>query len=441
MVAILFAFSTSALAQNGINSPYSQYGIGFNNQPYNMPYISSLGGVSYTLAANNMVNPFNPASYAIIGKETFIFDMGLSIETNTLRSRSNSLYDADGGLGYISFGMPVTKWWKTAFGVMPLTDINYRTVNTVQGDLYNEMSTIYEGVGSISQFYWGHGFNVFGGLDESKPQLRLGFNASFIYGNLTRAITYDFATNDSTYFMDSRRQKDTYVSNFLFDMGLQYDQPIGKDYHLDVGLTFKLPHAMSVKDNSLVYTFVTSGMREYMRDTIFPASGNDSEYESTLEQPLSTGIGISFRRDNKWLVAMDGTFAPWSGLKYVENENVNIFGSSPVLYENNTRLALGMQLLGDKNATKYANRVTYSVGFHYERAKMTLMSATNEKHVLDEWGIGAGVALPVRKGRSLFNVSVAYSSFGTTDLLRRNAFTIGLSFSSCESWFVKRKFN
>ena len=63
------------------------------------------------------------------------------------------------------------------------------------------------------------------------------------------------------------------------------------------------------------------------------------------------------------------------------------------------------------------------------------------EYKLNEWGVGAGVSLPMRKGRSVLNISAAYSSMGTVDLLRRDVFTVGISVGSCESWFVKRKFN
>jgi hypothetical protein len=47
----------------------------------------------------------------------------------------------------------------------------------------------------------------------------------------------------------------------------------------------------------------------------------------------------------------------------------------------------------------------------------------------------------MRKGRSVLTLSVAYSSFGNLDLLRRDVFTVGLSVGSCERWFAKRKYN
>jgi hypothetical protein len=441
LALVLLAVSLVAPAQNGINSPYSQYGIGLSSMPYNMPWASALGGVTSTRSSMNMINPFNPASYAAIGKETLVFDMGLTIDMTTLRGKSGSQFDADGNLGYMALGFPLTRWWKTALGVMPLSDVNYQSVSTQAVNPGGEVKTRYEGNGGVSQLFWGHAFNVLGGGDASKPQLRAGFNVDFIFGNLTRAVTYDFTANDTTYMMDSRSQKDTYVRNLLLDLGLQYDQPVGDKHHLGVGLTVRPHRSMTVRDNALVYTFVTNAASEYMRDTIFPLDGGDSEFESSLEQPFTTSVGVSFQRDNRWLVALDATFAPWSGLKYTENSSYSIFGQSPLRYGSSQRWALGLQLLGDKNAASYMRRVTFSAGAHYESGRLQMQMTDGTEYKLNEWGVGAGVSLPMRKGRSVLNISAAYSSMGTVDLLRRDVFTVGISVGSCESWFVKRKFN
>jgi len=443
-VLLTLAMLTAAVslpAQNGINSPYSQYGIGLSNMPYNMPSVAALGGVAYTRTAMNMINPFNPASYAGIGKETMVFDMGLSIDMTTLRNGSQSQYDADGNLGYLAVGFPLTRWWKMALGVMPTTDVNYQSVSSSAINPGGEIKTRYEGNGGVSQIFWGSAFNVLGGTDPRKPQLRAGFNIDYLFGNLTRAVTFDFTANDTTYMMDSRSQKDTYVKNLLMDLGVQYDQPLAGKYHLGVGLTVKPHRSMTVKDNALVYTFVTSAGSEYMRDTIFPLDGGDSEFESSLEQPFTTGVGLSFQRDDKWLVAVDATFAPWSGMKYTENSSYSIFGQSPMRYGSNQRWALGVQLLGDKNAASYLRRITFSAGAHYESGRLQMQMTDGRDYKLDEWGVGAGISLPMRKGRSVLNISAAYSSMGTTDLLRRDVFSIGISIGSCESWFVKRKYN
>lgn len=430
----------AAVAQNGINSPFSQYGIGFSNLPYNVPAVSALGGVAYTNAASNMVNPFNPASYAAVKQESFVFDMGFCLEMATLRDNQQSVFDADGNIGYLTVAFPLTRWWKTALGVMPLSDVNYYTVNVSPITPGGEVKTMFEGVGGVSQFFWGNGFNILGGDDNSKPQLRAGFNLNLLYGSDTSAVTFDFTANDTTYFMNSRRQRDLAIRGLTIDLGLQYEQPLADNYRFAAGLNVKPGRKMTIKENALVYTFVTNAAIEYMRDTIFPTDGN-SEIESTLQQPFTTGIGLSFQRDNLWRVAFDATLAPWSGLKYVSGLQTPVFGTSSLRYSNNQRYALGLQLLGNPNATSYLRRITISTGVHYESGRLSLQLADNRDFRLDEWGVGLGFSLPMRKGRSVLNISAAYSSFGTIDLLRRDVFTIGISVGSCESWFVKRKFN
>ena len=438
---LFFAFAGFvSKAQNGINSPFSQYGVGLSNFPYNVPAISAMGGVAYTSAAYNMVNPFNPASYAAVKSESFVFDMGVNFDMSTLRDNNQSLFDADGNLGYLSVAFPITKWWKTALGVMPLSDVNYYTVNVSPINPGGEVKTLYEGVGGVSQFFWGHGFNILGGNDNSKPQLRGGFNLSLLYGSDTSAVTFDFTANDTTYFMNSRRQRNLDIRGLVFDFGFQYDHPLSDGYRIGLGLNVKPARKMSIKENALVYTFVENASIEYMRDTIFPTDGN-TEFESTLQQPFTTSLGLSFQKDNVWRVALDATFAPWSGLKYISGITTPVLGTSTLRYSNNQRYALGMQLLGNPNASSYFRRITYSMGTHFESGRLSLQLSDGRDYRLDEWGVGVGFSLPMRKGRSVLNISASYSSFGTSELLRRDLFSIGISVGSCESWFVKRKFN
>ncbi|MCQ2298283.1 MAG: hypothetical protein MJZ51_06675 [Bacteroidales bacterium] len=432
ILALAFLAACPAMAQNGFNVPYSQYGIGECNMPFNMPFAASMGGVSYTRSGNNFINPFNPASYAQIEKETFVFDMGLNIEMSTLKDRNSSLFDADGNLSYLTIGMPVTRWWKTSLGLMPYSDVNYQSVQSnVDTTLFGTVKNVYEGVGEVSQIFWGNGFNIL-------KNLSVGVNVNYLYGSVQKAISYDFDKGDtSMYFINSRRLKNTYISNLNFDLGMQYYQPLGQKYTLGLGLVVKPHRTMSVKDNSLVYTYMSD---ESLRDTIFPAPGVNNEYLSTLEQPFSLGVGLSLARNGRWLVAADFTYAASSGLKYTENDTINLFGRSVLRYDNDLKGALGFELTGDKNSSKYFQRISWRAGVHYEQGKLILdLNGVDTK--LNEWGLGCGASLPMRKGRSVLNLSLGYRSFGSVDPLQRNCFTFGVSIGSCESWFVKRKYN
>lgn len=429
---LLAALAFGVKAQNGINTPYSQYGIGLSHLPYNMPYAAQLGGVVYTRSASNMVNPFNPASYAAIQSQSFVFDMGMNIDMVSQTDKSNSFKDADGNIGYIAIAFPVAKWFKTSFGLLPMTNVSYESVRMMSDSLYGSMKNIYDGAGGVSRLYWGAGFNI-------TKDLSAGFNVNYLTGSISRAITYDFLNNDTSNFIDSRRGKNTTVHNVTFDFGLQYRHDIGKDYAFGCGLTFVPHQKLSITDNALIYTFVTSQGFEYMRDTIFPGPGQESEYESTLEQPMKVGLGLNFQKNNYWNIAFDATYASFGGMKYVDERN--IFGSTAVEYNNAISTALGFQLLGNPDATKYMRRITYSTGFHYESGKLCLKMADNQAHSLNEWGIGLGATLPMRKGRSALTLSLSYNNFGTAELLRRESFSFGISVGSCESWFMKRKYN
>lgn len=431
---VLVVVSSWAMAQNGLNIPFSQYGLGYGNTPYNMPFASSMGGIVITPSFSNSVNPFNPASYAAINQQSFVFDMGLSIETSRQTDPNASLFDADGSIGYMAFAMPITKWWKTGFGLLPYSDVNYQSINTMSDPLLGEQKTVYEGIGGVSRLFWGHAFNI-------GNRFSVGFNMNYLYGSIRRGITYEFGGYDSAYYMNSRREKSTKVGNAVFDLGLIYVQPLGEHNSLTIGMTATTPRTMAVSDNSIVYTYVEHAGSYYGRDTIFPLPGQSGDYNSTIEQPLELGLGLSWDHNKKWLIAVDANYSPWSGMKYTENSEHQIFGNTAVMYGDKYRMALGGQWLGDPAATKYINRIKFSAGVHYEQGKLRLQLADGNDWCLNDMGVGIGASLPMRKGRSVLNLSVAFDSYGTPDLLRRNAVTFGISVGSCESWFVKRKYN
>lgn len=424
MICALLVAAGTARGQNGLNMPYSQYGVGESGMPFNMPFSMGMGGAVYTLSGSNYVNPFNPASYASVQKETFVFDMGLNIQMSRLKDASASLYDADGNIGYLAVAFPLTKWWKTSVGLMPGTDMSYASskIDSTEG---GAMKTIYDGMGGVSQAYWGHAFNI-------GKRLSVGMNMNYMFGSIGRQIVYDFQGNDSTYWVDSYRRKESTIRSLFLDLGLQYRQPLGEKYTLGLGLVCKLPKASRVTDVALVATA--------LGDTIFPLPGQENTYTSTLEQPLTLGAGLSLERNNRWLVAADFTHAPWSGLKYTENTTYSLFGRSALSYGENSRFSLGFDYKGNKDATQYIRRIGIRAGIHYEQGKLRLNLDGND-YCLNEFGMGAGLAFPMRKGQSVMNLSIHYAHYGSLSPLMRNSVTIGISVGSCESWFVKRKYN
>lgn len=424
-------------AQNGFNMPYSQFGIGLSDLPFDFPLANRMGGTIYTRSGDNFINPFNPASYAGIGTESFVFDMGATIQITRLQNNNQHIKDADGCITHLAFGLPITRWWKLAGGILPYTSVDYASVS--QG-IYLDSSivkTIYDGTGGVNMVFLGSAFNILGNGKEGR-RLQAGFNVNYLTGRLQRAVTYSFMGIDSTHYKPSRRYKETKVSNFTFDFGIQYWEPLGEKYTLGIGLTYKPYRKMDVTDMALIYTFYTSD--QSLADTIFPSPGQSAEFNSILEQDHTFGVGLSLECNNRWLVAADATFSGWAGMKYTEGVTPPIVGESALTTGPYSRYALGVEKIGVMDASTYWGRISWSAGIHTEQGAMRLIIA-GEEQVINEWGLGFGATLPMRKGRSLLTLSFGYRSYGNKDLLQRNSFTFGISVSTCERWFVKRKYN
>ena len=438
LLAGLLCTTATVQAQNGFNIPFSQFGIGSTEQPYNLPMVTRMGGTAYTRAGYNYVNPFNPASYGAIQKESFVFDMGVNLQLSTLSDKNSSLKDADGNVAYLMLAMPVTKWWKLAGGLMPYSVVSYESVKP-----QTDVTTTYSGgdgrgnPSGVSEVFLGSAFNLLDG-DGKRPEVQAGFNAYYLTGTIERAISYDCPGSSTTYYLNKRRYKKTTVSNFMFDLGIQVRQPLGGKYTLGVGLVYKPHLVMPLKEEALIYTYHSTD--ESLVDTIFPARGKENTFTSTMEQAQTFGIGLSLERNNRWQVALDATFADWAGMKCTEGLENPVFGESTLRYGPWSRYAVGVEKMGDMDASTYWGRMSWSLGVHNEQGALRL-EIDGVEHRIDEWGAGMGVSMPMRKGKSLLTLSVGYSSLGSTEVLRRDTWTFGIAVSSCERWFTKRRYN
>ena len=127
--AMLLGLGSGVEAQNGFNIPFSQYGIGSSDLPYSHPNIYRMGGTAYTRASRNTINPFNPASYAAVETESFVFDIGVNIQSCVLRDDINRQTDADGNIAYLTIAFPITSWLKMSAGLLPYSTVNYESTS------------------------------------------------------------------------------------------------------------------------------------------------------------------------------------------------------------------------------------------------------------------------------------------------------------------------
>ena len=208
---ILCMYSGS-YAQIRIASPYSRFGIGDlsgNNNAWNF----SLGQTGIALRSSTHINYTNPASYTAFDSLSFVFEGGFTSESVKLTSRLQSTSRSYASLGYLTFGIPVTKWWKTALGLVPFSDVGYNVISPEESKTAGTILRLYTGSGGVNRFFWGNAFNV-------TKDLSVGVNVSYLFGNMTREATVLFY--DSLHTMNYKTDAYINVGDFYYSFGAQY---------------------------------------------------------------------------------------------------------------------------------------------------------------------------------------------------------------------------
>ena len=445
----LVCFLTPTQAQ--INSPFSRYGLGneiLNNQNINS---QAMGGFSaaYTPSMNSSfgqsVNINNPATYGAIYMTTF--DLGFSLTSTTLKSTtpfgsytSNYLVP-----NYVAIGIPINKVKKIgmAFGLRPLTEINY-SLNELK--IINTGDTVYNnfiGQGGLNQAFIGFG--------KSWKYLSLGFNTGYNFGRKKIQNIKSFQFNpDSTFFYQSLSSTNTLFSGAFLHLGLQSEFPIytskraklneSTEYTLSFGATATVDQTMS-------------GKQDILRNT-----GN---YTSTVETPLDT---VSFKTNipgniflpaaytggialHKKEVSTRGSFDQWVlGVEYSTRawkDKYQFYGQQD-LVSNSWTLRVGAQYCPNAfDFQNYWSTVVYRLGFYTGEDYINI-----DNNGLKVTAFTTGLSMPIRKYRSydyqfsLLNLAMQIGQRGSSVNNYREGFIqFSVGYSLSDVWFNKRKYD
>jgi long-subunit fatty acid transport protein len=415
-LSFLFLLLCSSLsAQTIITSPYSRYGIGdltANDNAWNF----SMGGTSIGLRSPNHINFNNPASYTAFDSTSFIFEGGIIFNFVQLKTNTQSTNRTYASVGYLTFGFPVTRWWKTTLGLLPYSNVGYN----VSSDSYlanvGTFTRIYTGSGGINRFMWGNGFKL-------NKNFSIGVNASYLFGSMTRESESTFP--DSAYYLNYRNDNNIEVGGLYFDYGFQYTAKIKKDVKLTIGGIFAPSTRVAAKTDIFGTTYVSNNGTETTKDTII----NESGVRGNITIPLMFGIGLSFEKTDKWTIGGDFRWQNWK--KY------QAFGSNDSLV-NSYQIRAGAEITPDyNNYSNYFQRVRYRFGLRYNSTYLEL----RQKH-LNEYAVSLGFGLPLRGLKTGLNLSAELGTRGTTqsNLINETFFNFVVGFSIYERWFVKRKY-
>ena len=368
-----------------------------------------MGGVGYAMNSGRQINVMNPASYAAADTLTFLFDMGVDLtnlhssETATDGTRTSGS-QWGGGLDYITMQVPIGKRMGASLGLVPYSSVGYAFGSEIANGLSER-----QGSGGINQLYLGFAGKIFKGFS-------LGFNASYLFGNVINDVTVTTDAGSESLF-----EQVIQVRDFRFQFGAQYNLDLGRDHRITAGLVYSPGKALL--GNASVTKYDVNA--DAAPDTVATAK---LRHNTSLAE--TWGAGLSYQWKKKLLVEADFTFQPWSKVKTLQLPNFE-----GTRFADRYQGALGASYTHAVRGN-YFSRVTYRVGGFYNRDYIMAGSS----HVR-EYGIGLGFGLPALQSKTLINIGVEYRHRAATDknLLKENYLNIRLGINFNELWFFQNK--
>ena len=422
ILAIMVLLPLMISAQTNTFSPYSRYGLGDIFRKPIGPY-RALGGTSIGLRLPNSINFVNPAAYSSQDTLSFIFDFGLRYSNELYSTTETSQRNINSNIDHLAISFPLTRWWYGSAGIFPYSNVGYNIFeeNNIGGATIDHS---YQGEGGLNEFYLGSAFTPI-------KNLSIGFNLSFLFGNIK--YTRTFFSPDNT-FLFTEEEKTTHIKDAFFTAGVQYTLAFDKN-KLTLGVSLDNETKMkTITDYSLTgYTYGfnididnNDTVDIYSRDT----TAFISDQKGNFNLPSNLGVGISFNHDDRLVIGFDYSTQKWSSFEFLD---IN----QPLV--DNRYFSFGINYTPNpKSLENYFKRMDYRLGGHYYYTNLEL----NSTNIMD-YGISAGLGIPLKNRKTKINLTYEYGVKGTTDnnLMQLNYNVISLSISLYDRWFIKRKFD
>ena len=423
---LLVSICLGVSAQSGTNSPYSQYGLGVlsdQSQGFNR----GMNGLGIGLRLGNQVNVVNPASYSSIDSLTMIFDLGLSLQMTNFNERGVKVNARNANFEYAVGTFRLFPKVGLSVGVLPFTNIGYNYSSTETLD--NSTTTVTqqsEGSGGFHQAYAGIGWNMIAGLS-------LGANFSYLWGDYDKAVV---VSSSDSYVNTLGRHYKASVSSYQIDLGMQWEQKIGRQDAFVLGATMGLGHKLGADPTiSISNTNSQTGVVQVKSDTI----------TNGLEIPMTMGGGLSYRHGHKWLVGVDYSLQKWGEVSYPEvDAATQSYQLKKGLLKDRHKLTVGGEWVPRAYDTRnFLNRVHYRIGASYATPYYYIGNVEGPKEI----SVSAGFGIPIfnawtnhaMTNVTYVNVSGQWVHTSAKDLITENSFRINVGITFNEQWFKKWK--
>lgn len=399
---ILIAFA-GVKADNGINSPYSRYGLGIlTNQSLGIN--RQMGGLGYGLRSDSYINIVNPASFSQADTLTMLFEAGFTLQDVYFKENGKGVNAMNASFDYVAMQFRLCKGLGMSLGFLPYSTVGY-SFNTISNKGTRQESTdIYTGAGGVYQPYVGIGWQPFKGLS-------IGATAAYLYGDITHETSNNFTNFDSNNFESSTVK----LKSYKVDFGLQYYATIAKKNDIVIGATYSLGH--DIHSNAVIKEKI--GDIETKNDTL----------TSGFALPHTYGAGFTYCYDKQWKFGADYTLQQWSTSTFFGREDKGV---------DRYKISLGLEYAPNVMSNKFFKMISYRGGVHFAQPY------TNNG--CNEYGISAGLSLPIMNRNNKYNSALVhvsgqyvYMSPKSGNLIKEHCFRLNIGITFNEAWFMKMK--
>ncbi|WP_335966449.1 hypothetical protein [Galbibacter sp. PAP.153] len=404
LLFILIITKVTAQSESLTSSPYSLYGLGVINQT-SIGKVNAMGYSGIGMKSVGYINNLNPASYALIPQNNFLYDLGGKAEINTYANKFNSEKNTSFNFSNLAFAFHITEKMGAGVTLIPYSHVGYSLVGletNIEGST-ETVKTNAQGTGALNDLSFNFGYSPF-------SNFRIGLNAAVLFGNIEEEES--FSLNTSSFLLNEQ----TSYSGIQLGIATQFD--ITDD--ISLGGILKLPSTLNGSLSRSIYKTL-----DYNSTTVEEnIEGNADDFEL----PLHFGVGFSATLfDKNLLFNVDYQKRYWG--KTGQNDHIGEYTDQNIY-------ALGLEYANKSRNTKYFQRIAYRAGFNFDDG---YLSVNNNK--INSYSITAGLGLPLSaRNSSALNISYSYGQKGQINniLIQENYHLITINLSLQDFWFVKR---
>ena len=400
-----------AWADNGVNSPYSRYGVGILSDQ-SLGINRQMGGMGYALRSHRFINIQNPASFSTADTLTMLFEAGFSMQNVNFKEGNKRINAKNASFDYVAIQFRLCKNLGMSAGFVPYSNVGY-SFSTTSAQGTNEVhSETYTGTGGLYQPYIGLGWKPF-------SWFAAGVMGSYIYGDITHQVVSEFtnSTNRSKRYNAS-------IKDYKVDFGVQFIANLAAKHQLTLGATYSLGHELGSKTT---LTSTTSGATD---ETAIPGG---------FRLPHTYGCGLAYKYNDCVTIGADYTYQQWNGTTFfdpADSSNGNAISTGA----DRSKISVGAEYNPTRLSKNLLKMMSYRAGLHYAQPYTRI----DGKEGCDEYGISAGVSIPFYNNNNNYSHGTLHVSGEFVHLRPRSAglitenylrINIGITFN--ESWFMK----